>query len=466
MSDDLQSSILLKFNSFVKEVPINEIALGEFLNNSNISDVAFIIQEEPDYISQVIPLLSIKRASKVFKIIDIHLQKLIIEAIPAAKSAELLNELSPDDRINFLKDLPKPTIRELLKLLTPEERKITLSLLDYPESSVGRLMTPDYIYTYPYNTAEEVLNKIRSGAKNSETIDVIYVISNDGELIDDFTIRDLILAEPHKTVQECLMDGRIITLNANEDQEIAYNAFKMNNRVALPVVDDQKKLLGIVTVDDILWVAKEEFSEDMQKIGATEVLDEPYLTIPLLKLFKKRISWLVFLFLGEMLTATAMGYFEKEISRAVVLSLFLPLIMSSGGNSGSQASTLIIQSMAIGEVKLVDWWLVFRKEIISGFLLGSVLACLAFMRIGIWHFVLPGVYGIHWLIIACAVSSAVVGVVMWGTICGAMLPIVLKKLGADPAVSSAPFVATLVDVTGIIIYFTIAYQFLYGIFFS
>ena len=258
------------------------------------------------------------------------------------------------------------------------------------------------------------------------------------------------------------MDGRVIYLKLNDDQEIANEVFKMNNRVALPVTDDKNVLLGIITIDDVLWIANEEFSEDIQKIGGTEALDEPYLEMPIFKLFKKRITWLVVLFIGEMLTATAMGYFQDEIAKAVVLALFVPLIISSGGNSGSQASTLIIQAMAVGELRLSDWWRVLRRELISGLMLGSLLGMIGFFRVMLWSQIFPNVYGLHYLAIGLTVGMALVGVVLWGTLCGSMLPIILKRLGADPAVSSAPFVATLVDVTGLLIYFSVAYMFLQG----
>jgi magnesium transporter len=351
--------------------------------------------------------------------------------------------------------------------LNPEERKITLSLLGYPEDSVGRLMTPDYIYVYEHDTVEDVLNTIRKYAKNSETIDVIYVINEKGELLDDIRIKDFIMASPDTRVNE-LMDGRVITLHAEDDQEVANEAFKMNNRVALPVVSRSNKLLGIVTIDDVLWVANEEFSEDMQKMGGTEALDEPYLDTPFFKLIKKRAGWLIVLFFGELLTATALAYFNDEIAKATVLVMFMPLIASSGGNSGSQASTLIIQAMAVGEVSLADWWRVMRREILSGFTLGGILGLIGFIRICLWHVlmthgILQDLYGIHWLLVAISVGVSLVGVVLWGTITGSMLPLILKKSGADPAVSSAPFVATLVDVTGLIIYFSVAYLFLKGI---
>lgn len=270
------------------------------------------------------------------------------------------------------------------------------------------------------------------------------------------------MASADKQVNE-LMDGRVITLHAEDDQEVANEVFKMNNRVALPVVSRSNKLLGIVTIDDVLWVANEEFSEDMQKMGGTQALDEPYLDMPLFKLFKKRIGWLVILFLGEMFTATAMSYFEDEIQKAVVLALFIPLIISSGGNTGSQASTLIIQAMAVGELTLSNWWRVIRREIIQGLMLGSVLGIIGFTRVIIWAHILPQIYGAHAILIAFTVGFSLVGVVLWGTLTGSMLPLILKRVGADPAVSSAPFVATLVDVTGLVIYFSVAYLFLKGI---
>ena len=410
----------------------------------------------------IIANMAIHRASKVFKILDFTTQKQIIAELPSNKTAELLNDLPADDRTDFLEELPKTVIRDLIKLLDPNERKITLSLLGYPEDSVGRLMTPDYVFIYAENTVEEVFETIRKYAKNSETIDVLYVINEYGELLDDIRIRDVILASPRKKVEE-LIDGRVVALNVNDDQEYASQVFKMNNRVALPVTDDNNKLLGIVTIDDMLWVANEEFSEDMQKMGGTEALDEPYLDMPILKLFRKRVGWLIVLFIGEMLTATAMGFFEDEIAKAVVLALFIPLIISSGGNSGSQASTLIIQAMAVGEITISDWWRVLRREIISGLLLGTVLGIIGFIRVAAWHAIIPTVYGDHWIMIGFTVGFSLIGVVLWGTLSGSMLPIILKRLGADPAVSSAPFVATLVDVTGLIIYFSFAYLFLQGL---
>jgi len=440
----------------------NKLEIHEFLNSRNISEVSELISQYDDYSEQIISSLSIHRAVGVFKILDFPEQKRIIQALPPLKTAELLNALPADDRTAFLEELPVEVVRELIKMLEPEERKITLALLGYPEDSVGRLMTPDYLAVYDDWTTLDVLNHIRQYGKDSETIDVIYVVNEKGELIDDVRIREFLLAPPEKKVGE-LIDGRFITLNVNDDQEKANQVFKMNNRVALPVVNDKNILMGIVTIDDILWVANEEFSEDMQKMGGTEALNEPYLEIPLFKLFRKRAVWLVVLFIGEMLTATAMTFYQNEIAKAVVLALFVPLIISSGGNSGSQASTLIIQAMAVGEITIADWWKVMRREIASGLLLGSVLGFIGFVRIILWRQFFPNIYGEHYQIIGVAVGVSLIGVVLLGTLTGSMLPIILKKLGADPAVSSAPFVATLVDVTGLVIYFSCAYFFLKGL---
>ncbi|ULQ56690.1 magnesium transporter [Flavihumibacter rivuli] len=461
MSVELEKpSMSEQFESLIKVE--DKLRIRDFLNNQNISDVAELVSEYSDYASQIIGNMSTHRAASVFKILDITLQKAIIQELPPFTTAELLNELPADDRTDFLEELPSEVVKELIKTLDPEERKVTLSLLGYKEGSVGRLMTPDYIAVNADWTMGEVLEHVREVGKDSETIDVIYVVNDKGEFVDDMRIREVILTNPEKKVSE-IIDNRYIALNVNDDQEVANQTFKMNNRVALPVVDDNNILLGIVTIDDVLWVANEEFSEDIQKIGGTEALDEPYLEMPLLKLFKKRIVWLVVLFLGEMLTATAMGYFEDEIAKAVVLALFVPLIISSGGNSGSQASTLIIQAMAVGEITVSDWWRVMRREILSGLLLGTVLGCIGFLRVLVWSQFFPDVYGQHYVEIGAAVGVSLIGVVLWGTLSGSMLPMALKKAGADPAVSSAPFVATLVDVTGLIIYFSVAYFFLQGL---
>ena len=439
----------------------DKLQIRKFLDDQNISDVADLVYEYPEYESNIIANMSVHRAASVFKILDLSTQKTIIRELPANTTANLLNELPPDDRTDFLEELPSNAVRELIKLLDPEERKITLALLGYPENSIGRLMTPDYVYVYPDNTIDEVFATIRKHGKDSETINVIYVINEKGELLDDIRIRDFILNPPSTKVSE-LMDGRFISLHPEDDQETAAEVFKMNNRVALPVISQSNKLLGIITIDDILWVASEEFSEDMQKMGGTAALEEPYLDVPLFRLYKKRIIWLLILFVGETLTIAAMSSFQETLEQVLVLSTFIPLIISSGGNSGSQAATLIIQALALGEISVKDWFRIAGREIISGLVMGITLGVLGFFIVfGGYHFF--ALFGEHYVRIGFAIGTAVIGVVTWGTIMGSMLPLLLKKLGADPATSSTPFIATLVDVTGLLIYFGTAFILLKGV---
>jgi len=452
-------ALLEKFSLLAESGASGE--LHRYLDDQLITDIAELIDDHPDQAALIIRNLSIDRATAAFRILDFPRQEEVIHNRPAADVAELLNGLPADDRTSFLGELPSEAVKELIRLLTPEERKITLSLLGYPENSVGRIMTPDYLAVRSEWSIREALDYIREHGRDSETIDVIYVVDERGRLLDDFRIREFLLVTPDTRIQE-LMDDRFVALNANDGQEEAIQVFRMENRVALPVLDNWGVLLGIVTIDDMLWIANEEHTEDVQKIGGTSALDEPYLDIPLLKLVRKRAGWLVVLFLGEMLTATAMGFFESEIARAVVLALFVPLIISSGGNSGSQASTLIIQAMALGEISIADWWRVMRREILSGAMLGGVLGVIGFARVLCWNLFL-GTYGEHAFLIGLTVGFSLVGVVLWGTISGSMLPLALKRLGVDPATSSAPFVATMVDVTGLLIYFSMAYLFLNGV---
>ncbi len=434
--------------------------LKEHLDELNISDVEALIDELPEYGATFIETLSINRAVNVFRILDFPTQERILKKLSGPKISEIINEMPPDDRTAFFSELKGDVVKQLIILLPPADRKEALALLGYPEDSVGRLMTPDYITVKQHWDITRVLQHIRRYGKASETIDVLYVIDKDGKLLDDIRIKDILLADPETKVKD-LIDNRLIALNAGDPQEEAINIFRMNNRVALPVVDAQGIMLGIVTVDDILWVANEEYTEDMQRIGGTEALDEPYLDVSIPQLVKKRAGWLIVLFLGQLITATVLEHYESQLASAILI-MFMPLILSSGGNSGSQASTLIIQAMALGEVTLTDWWYVMRREILSGLLLGLILGTLGFLRICTWQ-AFAHAYGDYWVLIGIVVSLSLVGVVLWGSVVGSMLPFILRRLGADPASSSAPFVSTLVDVTGLIIYFTVATLILTGV---
>jgi magnesium transporter len=309
-------------------------------------------------------------------------------------------------------------------------------------------------------TIRHVLDHVRAHGRDKETLNVIYVIDADNRLIDDLRIREILLAPLHVLVSE-LADNRFVSLNASDDKKAAVEVFRKYDRTALPVVDTHGRLVGIVTLDDVIDVAEEAATREIQRFGGLEALDEPYMSTPLPEMVRKRATWLVILFVGEMFTATAMGYFEHEIARAVVLALFVPLIISSGGNSGSQAATLIIRALALGEVKLRDWWIVMRREILSGLMLGTILGGIGFLRIALWS-TFTNLYGEHWVLIGLTVACSLLGIVLWGTITGSMLPFLLKRMGLDPATSSAPFVATLVDVTGLVIYFTVALVILRG----
>lgn len=399
-------------------------------------------------------------AADTFEYLSLHEQEELLKGLGQEDVAAILNEMVDDDRTRLLEELPASATRQMLALLNDKERAIASRLLGYPEGSVGRLMTPHYIALRPDWTVQEALAHIRAHGQDSETLNLVYVVNEQGRLIDDIRIRKFLLASPEQHVTD-LMDQRFVALKASDDRATAVRVFRAADLAALPVTDSDGVLIGIVTSDDILDVAETLATEEMQKFGGSETLDEPYMRIAFLSMIKKRAGWLVILFLGEMLTATAMGFFEKEIERAVVLALFVPLIISSGGNSGSQAATLVIRALALGEVKLRDWWRVMRREIFSGLALGMILGTIGFLRIAVWS-AFSEMYGPHWLLVALTVGLALVGIVLWGTLSGSMLPLLLRRLGFDPAASSAPFVATLVDVTGLVIYFSVAAVILRG----
>lgn len=430
-------------------------ALRAKLENWQPADLATLLVRLPvEDQAIVFRILPRKTATTVFEYLNTHAQELLLKAMTQGDVAALLNDMAPDDRTHLLEELPATVTKQLLALLTNEERAIALSLLGYPDDSIGRLMTPDYVPVRADWTIERVLEHIRQYGQDSETLSAIYVVNQSGVLIDDIPIRNILLASPTTRVLD-LMDNRFVALKAANDQETAIAVFQREDLTALPVIDSSGVLIGIVTVDDVLDVAEAEATEDIQKIGGLEALDDPFMEIPLSRMIRKRASWLVILFLGEMLTATAMGLFEAQIERAVVLALFVPLVISSGGNSGSQAATLVIRALALGEVGLRDWWRVMRREVLSGLALGSLLGTIGFLRIALWSTFFKA-YGEHWVGVGLTVGLALVGIVLWGTLVGSMLPFLLRRIGLDPATSSAPFVATLVDVTGLIIYFSVA----------
>ena len=439
----------------------NFAALRETFSDWPPADVAEVIVDMPENEQVVVfRILPHELAADVFEYLEVEAQQQLLKAMANEQVVGILNEMSPDDRTALLEEMPSAAARQLIKLLTPEERRVATALLGYPEGSVGRLMTPDFIAVHDDWTVKEVLDHVRENGQDSETLNVIYVVDARGKLIDDLRIREFLLKPLEIKVSE-IRDQNFVELNVTDSQENALNIFRKYDRTALPVVDNSGVLVGIVTTDDMLDVAEEEATEDIQKFGGMEALEDPYMRVPVLSMVKKRAPWLMILLVGEMLTATAMAYYEEEIAKAVVLAVFLPMIISSGGNSGSQASTLIIRAMALGEVTLRDWWRVMRRELSAGLLLGLCLGALGTARVVIWsmigeRYLHRAIYGEHWGHVAATVGITLVGVVLWGSVSGSMLPFALRRVGLDPATSSAPFVATLVDVTGVIIYFSIA----------
>ena len=443
-------------------------ALREVFREWPPADVAEVILDMPEDEQVIIfRVLPHALAADVFEYLDIDAQQKLLRAMAHEQVVGILNEMAPDDRTALLEELPSAAARQLIQLLTPEERRVATALLGYPEDSVGRLMTPDFIAVREDWTVQQVLDYIREHGQDSETLNVIYVVDDRGKLIDDVRMREFLLRPLTAKVSQ-IRDQTFVALNVNDSQQDALNVFRRYDRVALPVLDSSGVLVGIVTSDDMLDVAEKEATEDIQKFGGMEALEEPYMRIPLWRMVRKRAGWLIILFLGETLTATAMANYQAELAKALVLALFLPLIISSGGNSGSQASTLMIRAMALGEVTLRDWWHVMRREVQAGILLGAILGAIGVVRVGAWaivgeQYLHRQPYGAHWPLVALTVGVALVGVVLWGTLSGSMLPFILRRVGADPAASSAPFVATLVDVTGLIIYFSIALLIMRGV---
>jgi magnesium transporter len=418
-------------------------------------DLAEIVEDFPVGDSAVVfRILRKERAAELFEYLPLELQTKLVQSLADEALVKVLNDMAPDDRTRLLEELPPEVTRRALESLSPSELKIARQLLGYPEGSAGRFMTPEYMAVRPDMTAAEALAHIRKHGKHRETLNVIYITDEKGRLVSDLRLATLVMTQPETKVRD-INDRPVVSIPATTVSEDVVAAFEKYDRVALPVTDSQGILLGIITVDDVLDVAEEEATEDIQKLGGMQALEAPYMDSPFLDMIKKRAGWLSVLFVGEMLTATAMGYFQHEIEKVVVLALFVPLIISSGGNSGSQATSLIIRSLAVRELEGSDWVRVLRREALSGIVLGSILGIIGFLRIVLWPNRIA-VYGPHYAGVAIAVSLSLVGVVTFGTICGSMLPFLLRRLGLDPATASAPFVATLVDVSGLLIYFSTA----------
>src|SRR5665213_1359125 len=388
-----------------------------------------------------------RRQISVFSYLDMQLQKKILKALPKDKARYVLNHLSSDDRVQLINSYRGMERTHILELLDDTQKKLTEDMLEYPKDSVARLVNTEFATISGDMTIDEANRHLRQHHVDSETANVIYVVDQEGKLVDDIPVRRLVLNAPEKHVSE-IADGYCVKLNIDDSAAEAVSKFQEYDRTVLPVTNSDNLLLGVVTVDDVMDVQERTNTREMQKFGGVESLEFPYVKTPFFSLIKKRAGWLIILFLGEMLTATAMCHFEVELAKAILLSLFIPLIISSGGNSGSQAATLIIRAMAVKELSVRDWWYVMRREITSGLALGVLLGAIGFLRITAWQELHIYDYGPDWRLLASTIFFALIGIVMWGTLSGSMIPMILKKFGQDPAASSAPFVATLVDVTG------------------
>lgn len=406
-------------------------------------------------------MLSNAEKVDVFSYFEPDIQQEIVKSLTDKDLADVLNNLDPDDRTELFENFPDELIKHSINLLNQEERSIALNLIGYKEDSIARLMTPHYIQVKEYYTVKQVLAHIKKYGKKAETLNYIFIVDGKNRLIDDLKIGEILLADDDTKVSD-LMDHNFVSLKTTVPIEGAFEIFDKYDRSTIPVITENNVLVGIVTFDDILDRMKIRDTEDIQKFGGMEELDVSYTKTPIAELIKKRAGWLVILFVGEMFTASAMSYYDAEIEKAVVLALFVPLIISSGGNSGSQAASLIIRAMALGEIKLKDWWYVMKKELYSGLALGGILGLIGFIRIAIWEKTGIYDYGEYWVSIALTVSLSLVVIVLWGTLSGSLVPFILRRIGFDPATASSPFVATLVDVSGLIIYFSIAATLLSG----
>lgn len=408
--------------------------------------------------------LSRTDAEELFLSLNSHDQAELLAEATALEKRSWVRMLAPDDVADLIQEMGLENKEEILNLLDPQTRREVAALLAYAEDNAGGLMSSRFVRLRPDMTVDEAISYLRIQAKTQvETIYYAYVLDGDQKLLGVVSFRELFSASPEKIVKH-IMHEDVLKIPVDLDQEKIGQIFSQQDLMALPVIDQDGRMKGIVTFDDVATAIQEEATEDIQKLGGTESLDAPYMKIGLREMIQKRGTWLAILFVGQMLTATAMQFYQIELESAVVLSLFIPLIISSGGNTGSQASTLIIRAMALGEVRLRDWWRVLMREIVTGFWLGAFLALMGFLRIAFWP-TSESMYGPHYKILAVTVATSVLGVVMWGAISGSMLPFLLKRFKLDPASASAPFVATLVDVTGLIIYFSLASLLLKGILF-
>jgi len=425
------------------------------------ADVADLIEAlGPESAVIAFRVLPRELAADTFAQLEQGAQESLLEELGTEKSARLIESMDPDDRAAVLDELPVEVSTPLIARFSPENRKVTQAILGYPADSVGRLMTPDYVRLRKDWTIEHALTHIRRYGRNAETVDWIFVIDDEGQLIDDVHIRDFLLADPQAKVSD-LMDDEFIALYASDDREEAVRLMGRYDRTALPVIDSLDLLVGIVTADDVADVAEEEFTEDVQKLGGMEALDSLYTAASILEMYRKRGGWLAGLFLIQIFTISIMAFFDEALDKAVVLAIFVPMIIASGGNTGTQAASLLVRAIAVEDIHLNAWWRIMRKELLTGLCLGLTLAALGIAVV--WGLsITPMLDTPHLWPLALTVGGAVFIIVIWGTLIGSMFPLFLDRLGMDPAASSSPLVATLMDVSGLTIYFIVAMVLLRG----
>lgn len=440
--------------------------LRDVLHELPPADVAEILGElDPNEAALGFRFLQRDDAGEVFAYLPGEKQEELIQALGNEAAVRVVEAMEPDDRVRLLDELPPEVAQRIVASLSPENRRETQAILGYPPESVGRLMTPDFIGIRPEWTVAEALDHIRRNGRDAETINVVYVVDHRGKLVDDIRLRPLLLADPTAPVSS-LMDHQFVALSATADQEEAVRAMGRYDRTVLPVIDSAGALLGIVTIDDVVDVAEEEATEDIQKLGGMEALEDTYLRTGHVEMVRKRGSWLSILFAGQSITILVLGTFQEKIDAAPVLAVFLPLVISCGGNSGSQASTLVTRALALGEVRLKDWWRIVQREFITAATLALWLGVLGLAAVLFFNGFLFRVVGWettgHPLRLGLTVGAAIASVVLWGTVAGSLLPLVLHRFGIDPATASSPMVATLMDASGTLIYLGVAVAILSG----
>lgn len=450
-------------NKFSSTVRGDAIAIARVLANDHVADIVEALNNEPrELAAELLSQVPFERAVEIFDQPELDDAPELIATLSRDLAGRLLAEMSADRAADVLRELSEPARSELLHAMAPALRHSLLSILGYPEGSAGSLMTTEYVSVPPDWTVARTLDYIRQVERTRETVYAIYVVDPDTHhLLRAFGLRKLIISQPDDLIVSIASDTTPVTVPPLMDVEQVAHLIRKYDLLAVPVVDDDK-ILGIVTVDDVLDTMIEENTEDVHRFGGMEALDEPYMKMGFLSMIGKRGGWLCALFLSEMLTASVMQHYEVELEKAIVLTLFIPLIMSSGGNSGSQATSLVIRALALRELSLADWWRVALRELPSGVVLGTMLGLVGMARIVLWQYLGLYDYGPYWHLIALTVGLALVGIVTFGSLTGSMLPFILKRIGFDPASASAPFVATLVDVTGLAIYFTVAALILTG----